>query len=383
LDVGIEILVRIVDVYLASLPSDSQISQRTFSFLLHFVHKFGISASIAFRNFNLCRLSSSQLAQLRSNGFTAIGNDSILNVLSQFVDLAGAQRRLLEESRSQIDEFALALRSRDQELNSLKSEISELKGILAREAMSNRLSSVESGLPAIDRRLASVEHSQQGSVASVDELRVATKRIEETRVSTSDFTKLVNRLSSLIVAPFCGSPELHGIVAHLTERFKGNVHEKGVIEIRGIEHPGEGRKPWYAVDFKVQQYPHDYCSENKLNSWLLLDFKEMRILPTHYAIRSYYNKVGTHHLKSRKVVGFAGDDGDGDGIVLDSRENTSDLNGPGLIGTFPMRSSGVFKSIKLISTGPGHCGYNFLIVSGFELYGTLFNAKSAAPSSNP
>jgi hypothetical protein len=111
----------------------------------------------------------------------------------------------------------------------------------------------------------------------------------------------------------------------------------------------------------------------------------MQIIPTHYAIRSYYNKAGTNHLKSWKVVGFAGDDGDRerDGIVLDSRENTSDLNGPGRIGTFPMESSGVFKSIKLISTGPDHRGENYLVITGFELYGTLLNAKSAAPSSSP
>jgi hypothetical protein len=117
----------------------------------------------------------------------------------------------------------------------------------------------------------------------VDELKAA--------ISASESSGLTDRLNSLVVLPFCGSSGLDRILAYLRERFGDNFHEKQ-IAIRGNEVPGSERKLCYAADFKVLQYPHDYFSENTPNSWLLYDFKDMRIIPTQYKIRSYCQPAG-------------------------------------------------------------------------------------------
>jgi hypothetical protein len=57
---------------------------------------------------------------------------------------------------------------------------------------------------------------------------------------------------------------------------------------------------------------------------------------------------------------------------VDRRVNNNDLNGTSFIGTYSI-SGQVQESrfVRLRQIGKSHAGYDFLMVSGFELFGTL------------
>jgi hypothetical protein len=58
---------------------------------------------------------------------------------------------------------------------------------------------------------------------------------------------------------------------------------------------------------------------------------------------------------------------------IDRRENNVDLNGDRLVGTYSIsgqRSEGRF--IRLRQIGKNHMNKDYLMVSGFELFGTLY-----------
>jgi hypothetical protein len=78
---------------------------------------------------------------------------------------------------------------------------------------------------------------------------------------------------------------LSGIIAHLTAKCGGNVHDKGVLEITVSSVYKEKYPPRNAADFE-NVYSH-FCSQDEPDQWICWDFKTLRIEPTHYTIRMF------------------------------------------------------------------------------------------------
>jgi hypothetical protein len=100
----------------------------------------------------------------------------------------------------------------------------------------------------------------------------------------------------------------------VTAKCDGNVHDSGVLEITASS---VGRPEGYSW----------FCSENKPGQWICLDFKTIRIEPTHFMIRAGYE----NYLKSWAVEGS--DDG-ASWTEIDRRENNSDINDWSAVKTF-------------------------------------------------
>jgi hypothetical protein len=108
-----------------------------------------------------------------------------------------------------------------------------------------------------------------------------------------------------------------GIIAHLTKECGANVHDRHVVEVTsgsfeqeiyganpylGAFHDYRSRAAKDVVDleagssfssaYRVADIPHT------MNNWVCCDFKERRILPTHYTIHTYGSGPGGAHLKS-------------------------------------------------------------------------------------
>jgi hypothetical protein len=81
------------------------------------------------------------------------------------------------------------------------------------------------------------------------------------------------------------------------------------------------------------------------NNWWCYDFKERRIAPTRYTIRTFSGVPDKAHLKSWLVETSA--DGEDWGEVA-CQENSRELNGKLLTGTFAVAGGGV-------SVSPGWC----------------------------
>ena len=169
------------------------------------------------------------------------------------------------------------------------------------------------------------------------------------------------------------SKPLDGMIAYLTRECGGNVHNKGVVNVtassvltNNIEHPAKD-----AVDLGTDS---QFETLNELNSWLCFDFKDRRIIPTSYSIRSYNRESGCNHLKSW-VVELSNDGSSW--TEVDRRDNNYDLNEKHVIRNFKLSRvpNESFRFIRLRQTGPNHWGMYWLKLTSWEIFGTLCEGK--------
>jgi hypothetical protein len=161
--------------------------------------------------------------------------------------------------------------------------------------------------------------------------------------------------------------ELNGIIAYLTKKCGGNVCDKGIIEV--IATVVKEQSPDSAKNVVDLDAMSGYCSLNSPNQCLTYNFKEMRIRPTHYTLRSNWNgKAGGNNPKSWVIEASM------DGIMwveVDRKENNHDLDGKDVRRTYRCVSSPLCKYFRLRQTRKNHAGKDWLILSGMEVFGTL------------
>jgi hypothetical protein len=116
---------------------------------------------------------------------------------------------------------------------------------------------------------------------------------------------------------------LDGVISYLTTRHGGNVHQHGIVTVfAGRAYSGEARCAAKNVaDLKTDSY---FFSVTESNQSIGYDFREMmRIIPTHYSVRSYSDGPGASHLRS--WVFEVSNDGQ-IWEVVDRRTDCRDLN---------------------------------------------------------
>jgi hypothetical protein len=180
-----------------------------------------------------------------------------------------------------------------------------------------------------------------------------------------------------------------GIIAHLTRECGGNVHDRNVVDVTSgsFEKEIDGADPHSGVCYNDPDYAAknaadletDSCfqsafrssSENiphTRNNWICYDFKERRIVPTHYTIRTYDDGPGRAHLKSWLVETST----DGENWREVAREdNNKQLNGEYFTATFPVAGGEECRFIRLVNIGRNHQGNDYLCISAWEIFGNL------------
>jgi hypothetical protein len=105
------------------------------------------------------------------------------------------------------------------------------------------------------------------------------------------------------------------------------------------------------------------------NNWICYDFRDRRIAPTHYTIRSEYDdRSNSINLRSWAVE--VSNDGR-NWQQIDRRENNRDLNGYNLTKTFAVQKEEMGRYVRLVNIGRNHHGTNALCLTAWELFGTL------------
>jgi hypothetical protein len=124
-----------------------------------------------------------------------------------------------------------------------------------------------------------------------------------------DFVKFC--FPAVPVFPFTWAT-FNGVISYLMVKCGGNVHDRGVVEITAssilsIDYPRN------SADLGTDSY---FKSEDESGQWICLDFKALKIEPTHYTIQAGYDD----YLKSWVVEGS--DDG-ASWTEIDRRESNS------------------------------------------------------------
>ena len=111
-----------------------------------------------------------------------------------------------------------------------------------------------------------------------------------------------------------------------------------------------------------------FRSANRANSWICFDFKEHRVVPTHYTIRSRDWCPNSNHPKSWVIQG-SNDNNSWE--TIDEEKDCPILNGNSVVHTFTMNhpKPTKFKYIRMYSTGPNWSNNNYLAFESFEIYG--------------
>ena len=154
-----------------------------------------------------------------------------------------------------------------------------------------------------------------------------------------------------------------GIIAHLTRKCDDNVHDKGIVNVTASSAIG-GNPPKNAVD---PDQSRKFWSENEPNSWICYDFKERRVIPTSYSIRSSF------WVSPKSWVIEVSNDG-ASWTEVDRRDNNNDLSDGRETANFKISqipSEGV-RFFRLRQTGENHQGHDVLELSSLEVFGTLF-----------
>jgi hypothetical protein len=180
-----------------------------------------------------------------------------------------------------------------------------------------------------------------------------------------------------------------GIIAHLTRECGGNVHDRNVVEVTSgsFEKEIEGANPYSgaynnkpncaaknAANLETDSYFHSAYRKKKediphrRNNWICYNFKERRIVPTHYTIRTYYGYPGCSHLKSW-LVEMSADVKNWREVARE--EDNKQLNGRSFTATFPVAGTGECRFIRLVNIGRNRGGTDSLIISAWEIFGNL------------
>jgi hypothetical protein len=181
-----------------------------------------------------------------------------------------------------------------------------------------------------------------------------------------------------------------GIIAHLTRECGGNVHDRHIVDVTSGSfekeivgaNPHSGaydNDPDYAAK-NAADFETDSCFGSAFrnssediphtrNNWICYDFKERRIVPTHYTIRTHcYSGPGSEHLKSWLVE--TSTDGENWREVA-REENNKQLNGSRFTATFAVAGGGEYRFIRLVNIGRNHLETDALLISAWEIFGNL------------
>jgi hypothetical protein len=175
-----------------------------------------------------------------------------------------------------------------------------------------------------------------------------------------------------------------GIVKHLARVCGGNVHDRNVVEVtsskaysKGPGYAGKNITDMVADSFFCSDF-RDADGKDKVeipptrNNWVCYDFKERRIVPTHYALRTSSDPPPANfrgfHLRSWLVE--VSENGK-TWREVDNKQDNEDLDGESRTRTFPVAPGDACRFIKLVQIGRNQSGDDRLWIEAWEIFGTL------------
>jgi uncharacterized coiled-coil protein SlyX len=161
-----------------------------------------------------------------------------------------------------------------------------------------------------------------------------------------------------VECPLKEAKSVEGIISYLSQKHEGNVHDKGIVTITSKSVRSDKYAVRNAADLTSELY---FGSKNEPCQWVCWDFHEMRVRPTHYTIKRYM-------LKSWVVetsLDFA------NWTEIDRKTDNEDLKDSPWTASFAVANSTECRFVRLAQTGKSHRGDDYLIIQGFELFGTL------------
>ena len=239
--------------------------------------------------------------------------------------------------------------------------LSEIAGECA-ERVSGAEKALRDEIQGVSEIVESIRTDATASSLEMQALREEVTRLKSDEKKVEDASK-----QSSVQITYNAERPLDGIISYLTRECGGNVHKTGAVDVTASSVIFDGYKPENAVDFTTEAW---FCSKDEQKPWICYDFKQRRVAPTSYSIRSFTGKPGGAHPKSWALQ--VSDDGKV-WDTIDSRENNSELNASSVTRNFPITTilQRNVRFVRLVQTGLNHFPNDRLVISGLELFGTM------------
>ena len=159
------------------------------------------------------------------------------------------------------------------------------------------------------------------------------------------------------------SDQFNGIISHLKRECGGNVHVKGVVNIKASSN--YSNQCHQLVDYGTIE---DWWTKDEPNSWVSFDFKEKKV-----SLSSYTLKSRTDWDEKQPVQWeIEGSNDESSWVSLDSR-NTQEQRGFGAVKNYSCNKGnhGFYRFIRMRQTGLNSSGAHYLVLSQIELFGKL------------
>jgi hypothetical protein len=162
-----------------------------------------------------------------------------------------------------------------------------------------------------------------------------------------------------------------GVITYLAAKCGGNVHDKGVIEAssNSVHCDNLLYHARNAVDLQNHTSSSEFLTKNEPNSWICYDFKDMKMVFTHYSIIPVpYGANRSNHPRSWCIrVSMNGSEW----TEVHRCDDNQELNGRNHIGTWSVYKRMTCRYIRFRQTGKNYYNNDFLRFSGFEVFGVL------------
>jgi hypothetical protein len=156
-----------------------------------------------------------------------------------------------------------------------------------------------------------------------------------------------------------------GIIAYLTAKHGGNVHDRGIVCMtQSSEHGGCPAKN--CVDLNSSSFT---VTGDAPNQWLSFDFKSMHVKATHYSIRTR-SDLGANSWAPRSWRIEVSEDGKL-WRVVDKQMDRMELNGGNLSETYEIRKPILSRFFRLQQIACHSASHHYLEIQHFELFGYL------------
>lgn len=181
----------------------------------------------------------------------------------------------------------------------------------------------------------------------------------------NDITSMINKCSKSFI--FNNKNQFSGIISYL--RTESNNRIENLINICSSSNDSEYENPKNVTIFEDKS--KYFKSADRSNSWISFDFKEHRIIPTDYTIRSFPAGANGNHPKSWAIE-VSNDNINWDKI--DEQINCSNLRGKSITCSFKIQNQQYkqFRYLRMRQTAPNWYGWDCLIIESFEIFGQLF-----------
>jgi hypothetical protein len=144
-----------------------------------------------------------------------------------------------------------------------------------------------------------------------------------------------------------------------------NPHDLGIVIVTASDPDLDPR--WTAKN-AADRSPAAFCSQDRPNQWLCIDFKSLAIVPTAYILQSIHGQPGSVHPRGWILEGSS----DGRSWTeIDHRKDNNDLNRPNAIISFPVSPIGLSRMVRIRQIQKNHHGTDVFALAYFDIVRTL------------